>query len=175
MTTSVATQRTQALRPVRTRLIERARDDAGTVVAAARAEAAKIIAEAEQQARSILDEARARGEAEAAAQTAALRMSARREARDVELAAERAIYDALCAGVERGVCALRDAPQYPAMLAELERRARDVLGPGAEIVQHTRGGVVGSAPGRRADLSLPAIAARAIGELGGEAARLWTA
>ena len=175
MTSSAAAQRSRALDPVRTRLIERARRDADAVVTAARAEAAATIAQAEQRAREILDQARALGEADAVVQSAASRVNARREARTIELEAEREVYQAVCDGVERGVCALRDSPDYPAIRAALERRVLAALGPDAEIAHHTRGGVVGAAPGRRADLTLPVIAARTVEGLSGEAALLWTA
>ncbi len=174
MSSATAAQRSHALDPVRTRLIERAQRDADAVVAAARTEAAAVIAQAEWKAREILDEARTLGEADAVVHSAASRVNARREARAVELAAEREVYQAVCDGVERGICALRDSPDYPAIRAALERRARAALGPDVEITHHTRGGVVGAVPGRRADLTLPAIAARAVEELSGEAALLWT-
>lgn len=164
----------RALGPVRARLIERARADADALLGAARTEAAEDVAAAEAQARAMIDKARARGEAMAAADTAEQLAVARRAARAAELAAQRAIYDEACDGVERGFQALRQAPDYPAVLAVLERRARELLGSDALVIEDERGGVVATARGRRLDLSLPTIAARVAESLGEEVAWLWT-
>lgn len=168
------TERSAALEPVRAQLIRRARADADATLAAARIEAADQVAAARARAAAILDEARAQGAAQAAAETAVQRSSARRRARAVELDAERAVYAAVRDDVERGVLALRDAPDYRLLHAGLERRARELLGPHAHLAADPRGGVVATAPGRRADLSLPAIAARALDAIGEEVTRLWT-
>lgn len=174
MTAVRESERRGALEPVRAQLIRRARAEADATLAAARTEVADQVASARARAAAILDEARAQGEAQAAAQTAAQRSSARRKARAMELDAERAVYAAVRAEIERGVLALRDAPDYRLLHAGLERRARDLLGPHARLVADPRGGVVGTAPGLRVDLSLPAVAARALGAIGEEVARLWT-
>ncbi|HZP51325.1 hypothetical protein [Actinocrinis sp.] len=164
----------RALDPVRDRLLQRARADAEKLVGEARIEAAATIAAAEARSRTILDQARARGAALAAADTAELLTAARREARALDLAAQRAVYDAVRDGIEHGIRALRDSADYPAVRAALEHRARDALGSEAVIVDDEGGGVTATARGRRLDLSLPAIAARAVDGLGEEVARLWT-
>ena len=164
----------RALAPVRDRLIQRARAEAEKLVGAARAEAAEAIAVAEARSRTILDEARARGEALAAADTAELLTAARREARVLDLAAQRAVYDAVRDGIDRGIRALRNSADYPAVRAALERRARSALGSEALILDDEGGGVTATARGRRLDLSLPTIAARAADGLGEEVAQLWT-
>lgn len=174
MTLVHESDRRHALQPVRTQLIRRAQHDAEAVLAAARTEAAAQVASAEARAVAILDQIRAQRAARAAAETAAKRSSARRRARAVELDAERAVYAAARDGVERGVLALRDAPEYRQLRDALERRARELIGPRARLSEDPRGGVVATAPGRRVDLSLPVIAARALDGLGEEVSRLWT-
>lgn len=174
MTAPAKLDDTRALDPVRARLIERARADADTLLDAARTEAAKTIAAAQARAEAMLDEARARGEALAAAKTAELLTAARRDARGLELTAQHAIYDEARDGIKRGIQALRQAPDYPAVLAALQRRARELLGSDALVIEDERGGVIATAPGRRLDLSLPTISARVAEGLGEEVARLWT-
>lgn len=174
MSTLMKLKDDRALDPVRDRLLQRARADAEKLVDEAHREAAATIAAAEARSRALLDEARARGEALATAETAELLTAARREARSLDLAAERAVYDAVRDGIERGILALRDSADYPAVRAALERHARDALGSAAAIADDGSGGVTATAHGRRLDLSLPTIAARAVSELGEEVARLWT-
>lgn len=164
----------RALDPVRARLIERARADADAFLDAARAEAAGTIAAAEARAEATLDEARIRGEVLAAGDAAEQLAAAHRDARVLELAAQRAVYDEARDGIDRGIRALRDAPDYPNILAALERRARDLLGSEALFTEDECGGVIATVPGRRLDLSLPTIATRVADSLGEEVARLWT-
>jgi vacuolar-type H+-ATPase subunit E/Vma4 len=171
---SGASQRT-ALAPVRARLLRRAERDADAALAAARADAAARIASARAQADAVLQEARVQGAALAAAEASARRSSARRRERALELAVEREVYEAVRDGVERRVRALRDEPGYPDVRGALEVQARALLGPDAEIVEDPGGGVLATAPGRRVDLTLRAIAARAMDALGEEVTRLWTA
>ena len=59
--------------------------------------------------------------------------------------------------------------------AESWRIATDLLQAvgSAEVTEHSEGGVVARAPGRRVDLSLPALADRALDRLGGEVRALW--
>jgi hypothetical protein len=70
--------------------------------------------------------------------------------------------------------ALHEAPDYAELHDGLERRARELLGPDADVTPDPRGGVIATAPGRLVDLSLAAIAARTVDALGEEVARLWT-
>lgn len=174
MSTPVKLKDDRALDPVRDRLLQRARSDAEKLIGEARTEAAATILAAEARSRTILDEARARGAALAAADTAQLLTAARHEARALDLAAQRAVYDAVRDGIERGIRALRDSADYPAVRAALERRARGALGSAAVVVDGEGGGLSATARGRRLDLSLPAIAARTVDGLGEEVARLWT-
>ncbi|HEU5426644.1 MAG TPA: hypothetical protein VFU74_07220 [Actinocrinis sp.] len=169
-----ADRQDRALDPVRARLIRRAEQDAGALIAAARAEAASTVESARVQARAILDEARAQGEALAAQQSAGLLSRSRRRARALELDAQRAVYDEVCDKISRAVGELKQTPGYPGLRAELERRACALVGPRAHMADHARGGIVAWVPGRRVDLSLTAIAERAVDGLGEEVERLWT-
>jgi vacuolar-type H+-ATPase subunit E/Vma4 len=170
----VLPQEGPALAPVRDQLLRRAREEAEAALDAARADRTAQIEAARTQARRLLDEARAAGEAQAAAESDRARSAARRRARALELAAASAVYDALREGVERGILALAHSAGYPRIRQALQSRAVELLGPGAESADDPRGGVVATVPGRRVDLSLPAIAARAIDGLDEKAARLWT-
>lgn len=48
-----------------------------------------------------------------------------------------------------------------------------LLGAGAEVTEHADGGVVAQVPGRRVDLSLTALADRALDGMGAEVRSLW--
>ncbi|HTJ70912.1 MAG TPA: hypothetical protein VL551_25445 [Actinospica sp.] len=175
MTSSpVDDERVSALAAVSARLVARARQDAEEHVAAARAEAETLLDVARERAGAIIDEARSQGEALVVAEKAQALAGARRQARSLELSAQRAVYDEVCDAITSGVRGLRDADDYPLMLRELERRARLVLGADAEIVEAPGGGLTARRPGRVVDLSLASIAAEAVDRLDGEVAELWT-
>jgi vacuolar-type H+-ATPase subunit H len=163
-----------ALAPVRTALVAAAQADAAAALAAAEAEATATVAAAEAQAAELVARARAEGAADAEAMLAADRARGGREARRIVLAARRQAYDLLRGRARAGVAALRADPAYPAILERLTARARALLGADAGIAPHPDGGVLASAPGRRCDLSLPALADRAVDSLGPEVERLWT-
>lgn len=169
----VVSQRT-ALAPVRAQLLRRAEHDAESTLAAARADAADRVASARTQAEAILEEARAEGRAQADAEATARRSSARRRERALELAVENEVYEAARDGIEQRVGALVHEPGYPAVRAALEARARELLGPDADLVEDPSGGVLAKVPGLRVDLTLRAIAARTVNALGEEVTRLWT-
>jgi hypothetical protein len=163
-----------ALAPVRAALLAAAEADAAALLAAADAEVAAAVAAAEAQAAELVARARAEGAADAETMLAADRARGGREARRIALAARREAYELLRDRARAGVAALPADPAYPAILARLTARARALLGADAEIAPHPDGGVLGSAPGRRCDLSLPALADRAVDSLGPEVERLWT-
>jgi vacuolar-type H+-ATPase subunit E/Vma4 len=173
MTTPAPDQAAQALRPVRAELLRAAHADAEAVLARAEREAAALLARARAEGRAILEEARRQGEADGAAAAHDLLVSARREARSRTLAARREAYEALRRETAERVGELRRTTDYPGLLKRLERRARVLLGPGAEVSEHSGGGVVARAPGRRVDLSLTALADRALDRMGGEVGTLW--
>jgi hypothetical protein len=135
-----------ALEPVRGALLDRARADATAAGAAADARAEGVLAGARAEADRLVAQARAQGAADGAAALAATRARARRQARSVVLAAQRAAYE------------------------ELRRRARaDALrlSGGAQRTSPVEGG------GRRIVWSSDALADEALDALGGELEKLW--
>jgi hypothetical protein len=69
---------------------------------------------------------------------------------------------------------LRNSAEYNDVLDRLGQRARRLLGPDAEIAEDPDGGVVARAAGRRVDLTLDALVARALDRFGAEAQKLWS-
>ncbi|WP_405577270.1 hypothetical protein [Streptomyces sp. NBC_01092] len=173
MTTPAPDQTADALHPVRVELLRAAHSDAEAVLARAEREADTLLGQARAEARSILDEARRQGEADGADSARDLRVRARREARSGTLAARRESYEELRRAAAERVRELRGTSDYTSLRERLERRARVLLGPGAEVSEHADGGVVGHAPGRRVDLSLTALADRALERMGAEVRSLW--
>lgn len=163
-----------ALDPVRAEILRQARAEAETAVAEAETEAARQVARARTEAGAILDEARVRGRADAdgAVRTGASR--ARRQARAIELRARREVYESWRSAVTEGIRGLTYTAQYPRILASLASRARELLGPKAQIEEDSAGGLRAHSAQRRVDLTLEAIAARAVADAEGEASDLWT-
>jgi hypothetical protein len=89
------------------------------------------------------------------------------------LATHREAYEALRRETAERVGELRRTTGYPGLRERLERLAGVLLGPGTEVTEHPGGGVVARAPGRWVDLSLAALADRALDRLGGEVRSLW--
>jgi hypothetical protein len=78
------------------------------------------------------------------------------------LRAQREEYDSLRGGARAAAAALRLSPDYARLRQSLLAHARALLGPEAVIVDTDDGGIVGSVPGRRVDLSLATFADRAV-------------
>lgn len=173
MTTPAPDQTTDALRPVREELLRTAHADAEALLARAGREAAALVDQARAEARALLDEARRQGEADGADAARDLLVRARREARSRTLAARREAYDELRHGAAERVRELRRTDGYVSLREWLEHRARALLGPAAEVSEHADGGVVARAPGTRVDLSLTALADRALDRMGAEVRSLW--
>ncbi|MFF7647567.1 hypothetical protein [Streptomyces canus] len=173
MTPPAPDRATEALGPVRAELLRAAHADAEAVLARAEREAAALLDRSRAEGRAILEEARRQGEADGAATARDLLVRARREAGSRALAARREAYEALRRETAERVGELRRTTGYPGLRKQLEQRARVLLGPGAEVSEHPGGGVVARAPGRRVDLSLTALAERALDRLGGEVRSLW--
>jgi len=167
-------QVTAALEPLRAELLRAAQADAAALLDRAERQAAAVTEAARAEAETILAEARSQGEADGAKAAAAALARARRTARSRELAVRREAYEELRRRATEAVLVLRHSPDYPAALDRLGRRARQLLGPGADITEDPGGGVLARAPGRRADLTLDASATRALDGLGAEAETLWT-
>ncbi len=162
------------LEPVRAALLAAARADAAAVLAAADEDEAATMAAARAQVADLAGAARREGAADATAMLAADRARGRREARRIELSARQEVWDQLRSRARAAVTALRDDPGYGRLRDRLAARARELAGPDAVISEPPEGGVVAVSAGRRWDLSLPALAERAVGALGPEVEQLWT-
>jgi vacuolar-type H+-ATPase subunit E/Vma4 len=173
-TTAHATAATDALGPVRDALLARARADAAAEVARAEEDARRTVQEAGRRADAVRAEARARGEADAHAVLTATSARCRREARSVVLGAQRAVSAALRERVHAGLPRLREDPAFPAMERRLEAQARELLGPDARLTRHPSGGFLAESRGRRAELTLAAVADRELDRLGPELQSLWS-
>jgi vacuolar-type H+-ATPase subunit E/Vma4 len=165
--------RSDALGPVRAALLQAAHSDAEMLLAQARQAVASTLDDARAQAEAIVDEARRQGEADGEAATAQALIHARRTARARELAARGTAYAQLRRRATERVRQLRDGEEYPALRERLAALASELLGPGACVTEHPDGGVVATYPGRRVDLSLDALAARALDRLGADTEALW--
>ncbi|MDW8806477.1 hypothetical protein P1P68_17190 [Streptomyces scabiei] len=173
MTPAAPGSTADALDPVRAELLSAAHADAEALSARAATDAAAVLDRARDEAAAILDEARRQGEADGAAASRDLLRAARREARARVLSARREAYGDLRRAIAVRTGELRRTDDYAELRERLEGLARALLGPGAEVTEHPEGGVVARAPGRRLDLSLTALADRALDRLGGEVRVLW--
>lgn len=163
-----------ALSPLRRELLRRARAEADRDIAAARADAAATVAAAHAEAADMLAVARMRGEQQAETELAAGQASARHDRRAEILDAQRDAYEQLRAAGRAAICGLRDDSGYALLRENLRRVAVGLLGPDAAIVDDPAGGIVATADGRRVDLSLPAIADRALDATAAQIGGLWT-
>ncbi|MFC5957217.1 hypothetical protein ACFP51_22895 [Streptomyces pratens] len=173
MTSPAPDQTTDALDPVRAELLRAAHADADACLARAEREAAARLDQARAEARTVLDDARRQGEADGTNAARDLLVRARREARSRTLSARREPYEELRSEAAERVRELRRADGYALLRERLEQRARVLLGPGAEVIEHADGGVVAQVRGRRVDLSLTALAERALDSMGAEVRSLW--
>ncbi|MEO6086453.1 MAG: hypothetical protein ABIQ18_25395 [Umezawaea sp.] len=164
------TVQVEALAPVSSALLARAGDEAGREVAEARRQGDDLLAQARGRARAILDEAADAGRSDAAVAIAAEHSHARRAARALELDAQKEIHDLLRREVAAVVARLVARPEVRARLVAAVRAA---LGPDAAVLDAPGGGVIGQVPGRLVDLSVPALADRAVEDHGGRAQELW--
>lgn len=165
------TVQSAALDPVRAALLSAAGVDARREVAAAQQQADTVIAQARARAKSILDDAETQGRADAEALLARERIRAQQAAREVELRAQRETYEELRRRVAERVTRWRGDPRLRQGLAA---RIHAVLGAAAEVIDTPDGGAIGLAGRRRLDLSLQAVASRAVDDLGAEVRQLWT-
>jgi len=160
---------TEDLTPVRDALLRRAYADADRILAEAEAAAARRIEQADRTAADILDRARESGRLDAAAAVSERHRQARDRARDAVLAAQRGAYDEL---VARVVAAIEAELATDAWRNALRRRIAEELGPDAVVAELPRGGVTGSAPGRRIAIGPDQLAERGLS--GGRVRELWT-
>lgn len=166
---------TMDVEPLRASLLALVAQDAARDLEQVRAERAARLDEARREAAAIVTDARSAAEREARAALAHRIVRARRSARTVTLAAQRDSFEALRAEARTAALARRDDPGYPALLARLAEACRAQLGADAELQVDAPelGGVIATHGDRRVDYTLPALAERAITDLGTETERLW--
>ena len=145
------------------------------LTARARDEAGMRIRRAQHEADDLARRAREEGNATADATLVRANAEARRQSTTIVLEAKCAALEELHARVREAVMGLRDAPDYPQLLDALTTRARARLGADAHIVRDLPelGGIVAEIAGRRVDYTLPALADRALDEMGDALSRLW--
>lgn len=160
------------MEPARGALLQAARADAEARIADARQEADRALGAAAAEAADITERARRQGAADGAADFAEQVGDARREAAAARLAALGAIHAELVRRVTERVGELYAAD--PSAGDQLAARARALLGPDARTSPHPAGGVLATAPGRRVDLGVPALAARVLESCGARVEALWT-
>jgi vacuolar-type H+-ATPase subunit E/Vma4 len=173
MTAPQADQVMPALRPVCDELLRRAGADAQRVIDHAHDEASRIVEEARDTAGQVVQTARAAGQAAAAALIADEAAAFQRAMRRDVLAAQDDVYQQWRRGAAHAVLGLRDEPEYPRWRDTLARSAPAILGADARVVDDPAGGIIAQAGNRRIDLSLSAIAARALDRIAPEADGLW--
>ncbi len=147
---------------VRQALLDAARADADGLTRCADEDADRTVTAARERAARILDEARQSGARDGQATIAAQRMGVRRQGRALVLAAHREAYENLRAAAREAVHRLGGQDGTREALVRL---ARQVLGPDARLCDAPGGGIVAEHAGRRLDLSLDAIAERALEEV----------
>jgi vacuolar-type H+-ATPase subunit E/Vma4 len=144
-------------------------------VAGARRDANALLQQAQRDAEELTRRAREEGEAAADAVFARERATSRRDSSTTVLDSKRAALLEVQAGVCDAVLGLRTAPDYARLLDGLAARARAQLGPDAQIVRDPKdvGGVIAEEGVRRVDYTLPALADRALAELGEKLEGMW--
>jgi vacuolar-type H+-ATPase subunit E/Vma4 len=118
------------LEAVRKRRLEDARRDAERLLTEAREEANRLRAAADADAQAMISSARHQGDAAANADTLRDWTSARRRARAIVLAAQKAAYRKL---VDDAADAVRSDPRFTQLVRSVVDDAKRVLGPGARV------------------------------------------
>jgi vacuolar-type H+-ATPase subunit E/Vma4 len=158
VTTAAPLPRNEALAPLVSALLDRARQDAQDILSDADRDAGAVVAEARAEADALLADARAKGVAEGAAVAAAARTRAEREARRIILETRSSTREDVRNAVREAVAELRHDPQYPRILETLRARAAHELGPEATVTVLEGGGIVAEAGSRRLEYSLTSLA-----------------
>jgi membrane protein involved in colicin uptake len=118
------------LDPVRARRLDEARRQAERTIAQAREESSRLRAAAESEAASLMATAREEGDAAADSDTVRDWTAARRRARAIVLAAQKAAYQGL---VDEAAAAARSDMRFGDLLERLQDDVMRALGPGARI------------------------------------------
>jgi vacuolar-type H+-ATPase subunit E/Vma4 len=157
----------------------------GSLMRAARQEAAGIRRDAAEHVTALMDTARREAErirfaaveeGTVTARSEAVLRSARvrRQAQETVLGRRSALRLELHRQVRASAVELRTDPHYPALRARLIEQGHALLGWEAMVAESPEGGVIAEAGSRRLDLSLPALATRALESMTQEVRALWT-
>ncbi len=157
MTTSAPLPRNEALAPLVSALLDRARQDAQDTLSDADRDAGAVVAGARAEADALLADARAKGVAEGEAVAAAERTRAEREARRIILETRSSTREDLRHAVREAVAELRHDPKYPDIIEALRTRATHELGPDVTVTLLEGGGIIAEAGSRRVEYSLGAL------------------
>ncbi len=159
------------LDPVRAALLADADMEAADLIDAARAEQADTLGSARRDAEERIRTARAEGLAAADAAAAEQRARTRREAREIVLAARRAVWEQARERLRTAAGQRREQPGLTEALAGL---AREQLGDDAAVSVDTDvGGVIATHGSRSVDYRLPAVADRLLDAHREEVGGLW--
>lgn len=162
-----------ALQPTIAALLHAAETDAAVILAAIDADSNRRLVRAKGEADRRLAQARSEGEREARAVLDAELRQAQGEARRLLLRAKREEYEELDRRVRAVAQDMRTDPSYGRLLDGLMAAARERLGPEATVIEAPSGGVIGELGARRIDLSLEALATRALAACPEVAGTLW--
>jgi len=162
-----------ALAPVRGSLLAAARHEAEEIRRNADAKAMALVEAARRDADRIRSAASADGAATARSQALLRSARARRQAHEIVLTRRNALRLELQRQVREAAAGLRTDPRYPRLLAQLTEQCQALLGPEATVAASPQGGVVAEAGSRSLDLSLPALATRALESMTQEVGELW--
>jgi vacuolar-type H+-ATPase subunit E/Vma4 len=163
----------EALAPLRHRLAADAAEQADALITAAKAEADALLDAGRRTADSIRADAERSGVEAAADAARAHSAQARRRAHSRVLTAAAAVRERLRSEVMAAAAELPADPRYPALRARLVERGRALLGDDATVIDIADGGVVLTSGARRLDLSLRALAERAMAAQEQELETLW--
>lgn len=163
------------LEPVREALLTDAKSQADRLIADATGAAAIEADEAERKAEAEIERAARRGAASAQARADQELAHARNVAHREVLEAKDDIRGRFQEALHAAALNLRNDARYPALVHELERLARDQLGPNTHIEPDPNGlgGIVGVSGARRVDYTLPALADRALESVADRVGQLW--
>lgn len=174
MTTLDADNVTATLETVRAELLRQATEDGERLIARGRDEATCIVEQGRDEARQLTEDARAAGRVAGAAAAAEQATALRRELRREVFAAKDHAYQLWRQRAREAVLQLCDDSDYPRWRQGLRSAASAVLGDDAVVSEHPSGGFVAQLGHRRADLSLAAVADRALDQIAADIEELWS-
>jgi hypothetical protein len=164
------------LETVREALFADANSQAGQLIADATRAAAIEVDEAEREADAEIERAARRGAAWAQARANQELALARNIAHNQTLQAKDEIRSRFQEDVHAAALNLRNDARYPALVDELERLARNQLGPNTHIERDPNGlgGIVGVSGAQRVGYTLTSLADRAFESVAHKVGQLWT-